>query len=58
MDFLEYDENLKYDLIIGNPPYHKRDGGSGVSSKPLYHFFILTAIKVLFLYVKKGFFSF
>lgn len=37
---------MRFDVIIGNPPYHKRDGGSGVSSKPLYHYFILTAIKI------------
>ena len=40
------EDNMQFDIIVGNPPYQMQDSGHGKSAGPLYHRFVEKAKEI------------
>ncbi|MDE6667777.1 MAG: Eco57I restriction-modification methylase domain-containing protein [Clostridia bacterium] len=40
------DEMIKFDAIVGNPPYQETDGGHGMSASPIYNKYVELSKKI------------
>lgn len=49
--YIQLLEKMKFNAIVGNPPYQKMDGGAGASAVPIYNHFVNRAKEISSCYI-------
>lgn len=45
-EILEGEEKVKFEAVVGNPPYQEDDGGAQKSARPIYNYFVYMGKKL------------